>query len=74
VAITIEASLAAINITVQDNGRGASLAAFEAADAYGVMGMRERARHLGGTIAISSQPGVGSSFHLCIQLQHPSKP
>jgi PAS domain S-box-containing protein len=46
VTITIEAALEAINITVQDNGRGASLAAFEAADAYGVMGMRERARHL----------------------------
>jgi signal transduction histidine kinase len=74
VAITIEASLEAINITVQDNGRGANLAAFEAADAYGVMGMRERARHLGGTIAISSQPGVGSAFHLCIELQGASKP
>ena len=73
VAITIEANLEAINITVQDNGRGASLAAFEAADAYGVMGMRERARHLGGTIAISSQPGVGSSFHLCIPLQRIGK-
>ena len=73
-SVTIEASQAAINITVQDNGRGASLTAFEAADAYGVMGMRERARHLNGTIAISSQPGVGSSFHVCIQLQPPSKP
>ncbi len=74
VAITIEANLAAINITVQDNGRGASLAAFEAADAYGVMGMRERARHLGGTIAISSQQGVGSAFHLCIQLERTGNP
>lgn len=74
VAITIEASLAAINITVQDNGRGASLAAFEAADAYGVMGMRERARHLKGTIAISSQPGTGTAFHLCIARQGSSKP
>ena len=46
VTITIEAALESLNITVQDNGRGASLAAFEAADAYGVMGMRERARHL----------------------------
>ena len=74
VAITITTSLEAINITVQDNGRGASLAAFEAADAYGVMGMRERARHLKGTIVISSQQGVGTALYLSIALQSASKP
>jgi signal transduction histidine kinase len=68
VAITIEANLEAINITVQDNGCGADPAAFEAADAYGVMGMRERARHLGGSIDITSQKGLGAKFHLRIQL------
>ena len=68
VAIAIEANLEAINITVQDDGCGADPAAFEAANAYGVMGMRERARHLGGNIQISSQIGLGSTFHLCIQL------
>lgn len=68
VAITIEANLQAINITVQDDGCGADPAAFEAADAYGVMGMRERARHLGGSIAITSQRGLGATFHLRIQL------
>ena len=68
VAITIEASRESINITVQDNGCGAHPNAFEAADAYGVMGMRERARHLGGKIEISSQIGLGSTFHLRIQL------
>ncbi len=68
VAITIEAILESINITVQDNGSGADPAAFEAADAYGVMGMRERARHLGGSLAIASQIGHGTTFHLRIQL------
>jgi len=68
VAITIEANLEAINITVQDDGCGADPAAFEAADAYGVMGMRERARHLGGNIDITSQIGLGSRFYLRIQL------
>jgi signal transduction histidine kinase len=32
------------------------------------MGMRERARHLGGNIDISSQIGLGSMFFLRIQL------
>ena len=68
VAITITATARDIHITVRDNGQGADAAAFEAADAYGVMGMRERARHLGGSIEITSKKGLGSMFHLHIQL------
>lgn len=68
VAIAISASGAAISITVQDNGQGAVAAAFDAVDAYGVMGMRERARHLGGSLEITSQIGLGSTFHLRIHL------
>ena len=57
VAITIAANRETINIAVQDNGCGADAAAFDATDSYGVMGMRERARHLGGSIAITSHKG-----------------
>jgi PAS domain S-box-containing protein len=71
VSITILADTKHISITVKDNGRGAPAQAFDAPDAYGVMGMRERARHLGGSIAISSQIGLGSSFHLHLQLSKP---
>ena len=70
VAITIRATADHISIAVQDNGRGAEAAAFEAANAYGVMGMRERARHLGGSLDISSQIGLGSRFRLGIQLSN----
>jgi len=70
VAITICATATHISIAVQDNGRGADATAFEAANAYGVMGMRERARHLGGSLDISSQIGLGSRFHLSIQLSN----
>ena len=68
VAITIEANARAISITVHDNGKGAEAAAFEAANAYGVLGMRERARHLGGRLEISSQIGHGSQVQLHIKL------
>ena len=68
VAITISADSQTIDISVKDNGCGADASAFDAADAYGVMGMRERALHLGGSIEISSQKGLGSLFHLRIQL------
>ena len=67
-AVTITATAREIHITVRDNGQGADAAAFEAADAYGVMGMRERARHLGGSIEITSQKGLGSMFYLHIEL------
>lgn len=69
VAVSITATPQEICISVQDNGCGAAAAAFEAANAYGVMGMRERARHLGGNINISSQIGLGSFLELRIQLQ-----
>ncbi len=68
IAVHITATPEAIAIDVTDNGKGADASAFDAADAYGVMGMRERALHLGGTIAITSQPGAGATFHLHIPL------
>lgn len=70
VAIAIRATLEEISISVQDNGRGAEAAAFEAANAYGVMGMRERARHLGGSLEITSKIGLGALFYLRIQLSN----
>ncbi len=45
--------------------------AFEAADAYGVMGMRERARRFGGRIDIASAPGEGT--HMCLTLALPNE-
>ncbi len=69
VAITIAAG-DALRITVRDDGRGAPPEAFEAATAYGVMGMRERAGHFGGRLAIDSAPGQGAAFTLTMPLTH----
>ncbi len=70
VSIRIVASAQALDIHVQDDGVGASLAALDAPTAYGVMGMRERALHFGGRIAISSEKGRGSRFHLHMPLRN----
>lgn len=59
-----------LTIAVQDNGCGAAAQAFEAPTAYGVLGMRERARHFGGQLDISSQIGRGSLFCLRAPLRN----
>jgi signal transduction histidine kinase len=60
-----------LHLSVEDDGRGAEARAFESAQAYGVMGMRERARHLGGVIDIDSQLGRGTRMRLSMPLPMP---
>ncbi len=57
-----------LTLDVQDDGVGAPPQAFEARDAWGVMGMRERARHFGGEITIHSRPGEGTRMRLSLVL------
>ena len=64
VGIDIEVRDGALTIEVRDDGRGADPQVFEAHNAYGVMGMRERAAHFGGTIGIQSVMGQGATFVL----------
>jgi PAS domain S-box-containing protein len=61
-----------LTLAVQDDGQGAHPQAFDAADAYGVMGMRERAGHFGGRIDITSAPGAGT--RMCLSVAIPMEP
>jgi len=56
-------------LSVEDDGCGAQPEAFESPQAYGIMGMRERARHFGGLIEVDSQPGRGTCMRLSMPLQ-----
>lgn len=69
IRIAIDATPSEVKIEMEDNGRGAAPGAFDAATSYGVMGMRERARHLGGHIALSSAPGAGCRVLLRVPLR-----
>ncbi|RYX91219.1 MAG: PAS domain S-box protein [Comamonadaceae bacterium] len=69
VVIRIDADARSLVFSVQDNGRGAAADAFDAPTAYGVLGMRERARHFGGHISIVSEIGQGSIFRLVLPLR-----
>ncbi|MGI9217768.1 MAG: PAS domain S-box protein [Hydrogenophaga sp.] len=66
--VVIAVAAGELTLTVEDDGVGAPAQAFEAGDAYGVMGMRERARHFGGQIHIRSPPGEGTQMRLQLGL------
>lgn len=57
-----------LHIDVIDNGVGAMRDAFERPDAYGVMGMRERAGYFGGVLTIHSAPGSGTHIALAVPI------
>ena len=66
VSITLEG--VELRVAVTDNGVGAAPQVFEAGNAYGIMGMRERARHFGGQLEVLSTPGEGTSAVLKVKL------
>ena len=54
-----------VTLQVQDDGRGGALQA-PAAGHFGLMGMRERAGGIGGTLVVDSVVGAGTTIRLCV--------
>lgn len=63
-----------LTLEVSDDGDGISLAAREKPEAFGLKGLHERARTVGGWLDISSRPGQGTSVILSIPLTSPPVP
>lgn len=59
-----------LHVSVRDDGVGADDAAFSHPRSYGVLGMRERAGHFGGSLQVTSAPGQGT----CVRLTMPLPP
>jgi signal transduction histidine kinase len=53
---------------VEDNGQGFEPGELSSSRGLGVLGMRERAELIGGTLAIRSRPGEGTSVRLTVPL------
>jgi len=68
VQIRVQHEAGQLQVAVSDDGQGAEPSVFEATDAYGVMGMRERARHFGGSLDIWSRPAKGCRLTLRMPL------
>jgi len=60
VTVELRETSTAVQVQIKDEGRG-----FDArrTRGMGLLGMEERVKRLGGTIAIESQPGAGTSIH-----------
>lgn len=62
-----------LHITVHDDGIGAADAALNHPHAHGLIGMRERAGHFGGTLAVEGTPGSGTRVRLAMPLPKASE-
>ena len=62
-AVTLEANEGRLRLSVRDDGRGMDVAA-HAAGSNGLIGMRERAMLVGGTLTVESAPGRGTAVTL----------
>ncbi|MBN2238377.1 MAG: sensor histidine kinase, partial [Dehalococcoidales bacterium] len=72
VSVTVNFSGQRMLITIKDNGRGFTIPpgveGFARVGKLGMIGMRERAQLLGGTLNIKSKPGEGTNLEINIPL------
>jgi signal transduction histidine kinase len=73
IELVLECTADAITLTVRDNGRGFTNSGgdFATAGHFGLRGMSERARRLGGEWQISSTPGGGTTVRAHIPIPKP---
>ena len=62
------APAASISVRVSDNGRGMDAADRRKSEAFGILGIQERVRALGGSMRIDSRPGGGTVLDIGIPL------
>ncbi|MGE5311441.1 MAG: ATP-binding protein [Nitrospirota bacterium] len=68
VAVSLEQGEARVNLTVVDNGRGITEKELSSSKSFGLLGIRERVRFLGGDIVIEGRPKKGTTVRVAIPL------
>ncbi|WP_051272422.1 PAS domain-containing sensor histidine kinase [Fundidesulfovibrio putealis] len=68
VVVRLERSRESFIMTIADDGRGISTQALESPDSFGIIGMRERARSVGGEMDIAAREGGGTSVSVRLPL------
>lgn len=68
-SVLLVASAAGLRAIIEDNGEGFDLDDSEATSSLGIMGMRERARLLGGRVTLESRRGRGTTVLVEVPLR-----
>jgi len=68
VKATLREKTSKIVLRIRDNGKGIEKNQIDSPKAFGIMGMRERARSLGGKVEITGSPGWGTTVAVSIPL------
>lgn len=63
-----------LQLRVTDNGKGMSVADRKKAQSFGLLGMQERVRALGGSLRIDSRVGAGTAIEVVVPLPAPRPP
>ncbi|HEY4297616.1 MAG TPA: response regulator, partial [Paraburkholderia sp.] len=66
VDVTLHSTAATLELQVRDDGCGFDLDAARRGYSYGLLGMNERARLIGGAFSIDSEPGAGTTVSITI--------
>lgn len=74
VAVEFTADAESLELIVRDDGCGFDPDDINKTGSFGLRGIRERARGLGGRISIDSRPGEGTCISLRLPLSAPAKP
>jgi two-component system, NarL family, sensor histidine kinase UhpB len=68
VGVTLSADEGRVTLTVVDDGVGISAGAWKEPGALGILGLRERARALGGFLAVTGSQGRGTTFAFTVPM------
>lgn len=66
VEVVLISTRATLELHVRDNGRGFDQRGAHRDESYGLLGMNERARLIGGSLSIDSRPGAGTTVSIHI--------
>ena len=69
VSIHVRRDARGLVLEVRDDGRGIELRDDPQRRSWGILGMRERARHFGGELTITGEPGAGTTVVLRLPLE-----
>ena len=67
--VTVEGRTGELALEIRDDGAGFDVGLAQG-EGLGLMGMRERAEHIGGTLRLESEPGRGTTIRVQVPLRH----